>query len=119
MTQLNSALDQIRAARKYTINLFNYLKPDDWIRQPSEGVTHIDWQVGHFAVASFHLALVQIRGKQPQNNKTIPENYNAYFGKGSTPDSVFGSRKALLDSGFIVCILCSVPIELSEIGVSL
>ena len=86
MTRLNSALDQIRAARKYTTELLNHLDSGDWFRQPTEGVTHIGWQVGHLAVANYHLALVRIRGKQPQDNKTIPENYFALFGKGSTPE---------------------------------
>ncbi|MCH7686429.1 MAG: DinB family protein [Planctomycetes bacterium] len=74
MTRLNSALDQIRAARKYTTDLLNNLNLDDWFRQPSEGVTHIGWQVGHLAVANYHLALVRIRGKQLPDNQTIPEN---------------------------------------------
>ena len=86
MTRLNSALEQIRAARKYSTDLLNNFNPDDWFRQPTEGVTHIGWQVGHLAVANYHLALVRIRGKQPHDNETIPESYFALFGKGSTPE---------------------------------
>ena len=86
MTRLKSALDQIRAARKYTTDLLNNLNSDEWFRQPSEGVTHIGWQVGHLAVANYHLALVRIRGKQPEDHATIPDNYFALFGKGSTPE---------------------------------
>jgi uncharacterized damage-inducible protein DinB len=87
MTRLNSALNQIRAARNYTTDLLGNLVSDDWFRQPTEGVTHIGWQVGHLAVANYHLALVRIRGKQLQDNETIPENYFTLFGKGSTPES--------------------------------
>ena len=86
MTRLNSALDQICAAHKYTADLLNNLKSEDWFRQSSAGVTHIGWPVGHLAVANYHLALVRIRGKQPDDNQAIPENYFALFGKGSTPE---------------------------------
>lgn len=85
MDSLESALAQLRAARTYTLELVRTIERDAWFRQPSEGVTHVAWQVGHLAIAEYSLALRRIRGRQPEDDTLIPESYAPLFGKGSEP----------------------------------
>jgi uncharacterized damage-inducible protein DinB len=86
MTRLEIALDQIKTARRYTLNLLDDLEPGDWFRQPSEGVTHIAWQVGHLAMAQFRLALERLRGERPSDVALIGPDFLRRFAAGSTPD---------------------------------
>lgn len=90
MSRRDLALGQIRASRKYTIALLNNVDPEDWFRQPVEGVTHLAWQVGHLAVAAYHLSLVRVRGKQAEDANEIPDEFLKLFGKGSAPEANAG-----------------------------
>ena len=47
--------------------LFFAADPAEWFRQPTEGVTHIAWQVGHLALAEYWLTLERIRGRRPDD----------------------------------------------------
>lgn len=85
MTRLELVRERIGAARKYTESLLDEIEPSDWFRQPSEGVTHLAWQVGHLAIAQYRLALQRIRGARPEDAELIPEEYLSLFGKGSVP----------------------------------
>ena len=85
MNDLESALNQIRAARLYTKDMLSHVNDDDWFRQPSEGVTHIAWQVGHLAVAEYGLALKRLRGGKGDDAQLISPNFRTLFGKGSVP----------------------------------
>jgi uncharacterized damage-inducible protein DinB len=87
MTRLEIALDQIKTARRYTLNLLDDLEPGDWFRQPSEGVTHIAWQIGHLAMAEYMLALKRLRGERPADHDLISADFLKQFGKGSTPEA--------------------------------
>ena len=87
MSQLELALDQIRSVRRYAEDLIDNIDPGDWFRQPSEGVTHVAWQVGHLAMAQYRLALERVRGKQAADEELMPESFLALFGKGSEPDA--------------------------------
>ena len=62
------------------------IEPDDWFRQPTEGVTHVAWQVGHLAAAEYYLALKRMRGRQEGDSELISDDFLAVFGKGSVPD---------------------------------
>ncbi len=86
MSRLQLVVDQIRTTREYTEDLLDNIEPEDWFRQPSEGVTHIAWQVGHLAMAQYRLALQRIRGQKPDDQALIPESFLSQFGKGSVPD---------------------------------
>ena len=78
MTNLESALNQIRTARLYTKDMLRHVNDDDWFRQPSEGVTHIAWQVGHLAVAEYGLALKRLRGEKGDDTQLIsPQQFPA------------------------------------------
>jgi uncharacterized damage-inducible protein DinB len=86
MTRLEFAIERIRQAREYTLPMLEGIGPDDWFRQPAEGVTHLAWQVGHIAMAQYRLALERLRGERPEDAAIIsPEQIVVWF-KGSTPD---------------------------------
>ena len=103
MSDLESALTQIRTARLYTKDMLRHVNDDDWFRQPSEGVTHVTWQVGHLAVAEYGLALKRLRGEKSDDAHLISPDFRKLFGKGSIPDpdqSVYPSPneiRAILD----------------------
>jgi uncharacterized damage-inducible protein DinB len=83
---LELPLQQIKDARKYTLSLLEDLEPGDWFRMPSEGVTHIGWQVGHMAMAQFRLCLERLRNLQPGDWDLISKDDLRRFAKGTTPE---------------------------------
>jgi uncharacterized damage-inducible protein DinB len=87
MSRLQPILDTIIKVRAYTEDLLGNVAPDEWFRQPSEGVTHIAWHVGHIAVAEYSLGLKRIRGERAEDADLVPQAFFAAFGKGSTPSS--------------------------------
>jgi hypothetical protein len=86
MTRLSLALDRIALARKYTLRLLDHVPPTDWFRRPTEGITHVAWQVGHLAIAEYWLTLHRIRGPRPEDTALIPDGFSARFGRESVPD---------------------------------
>ncbi len=87
MSRIEPIVKQICSTRKYTESLLDGLSPEDWFRMPTEGVTHIAWQVGHIAVAEYYLALQRIRGKRAEDSEIVSEESMGLFGKGSTPQA--------------------------------
>lgn len=85
MSRVKLLVEQMVITRHYTEDLIENVADVDWFRQPSEGVTHVAWQVGHLAVAEYHLALVRVRGEQPADADIITTDFRSLFGKGSTP----------------------------------
>jgi hypothetical protein len=85
-TDLECAIGQITFARNYTQRLLEHTDPAEWFRQPSEGVTHVAWQVGHLAMAEYRLALERIRGRLPGDEQLISDEFLALFGRDSTPE---------------------------------
>jgi len=86
MTRLDNILELLCSSRRYTESLLASIEPDDWFRQPAEGVTHVAWQVGHLAVVEYYLALKRVRGQQPDDSALVPNEFFGLFGKGSVPD---------------------------------
>jgi len=86
MSTLQAALAQIAFARKYTIKLLDQVDPKEWFRQPTEGVSHIAWQVGHLAMGQYRLALERVRGRQPGDERLISDSFLLQFGRDSVPD---------------------------------
>ena len=82
--RLQQALDQIRSARAYTLEMLADLQPQDWFAMPG-GVTHIAWQVGHLAFAQYRLGLDRIRGERPSDGKLISLAMLTIFGRDSMP----------------------------------
>ena len=85
-SRLDLARKQIEFARQYTLSLVTDLENDEWFRQPSEGVTHIAWQVGHLAMAQYGLCLFRQRGRQPGDTELMSGRFRKQFSKGTTPD---------------------------------
>jgi len=85
MTRLETALEQIKVVRQYSERILEDVAESDWFRQPTEGVTHIAWQVGHMAIAAYRLGLAQVRGELAEDQLLIPADYVKLFGRGSIP----------------------------------
>ena len=85
--RVQSAVDQIQFARRFTSSVLVDLSPDEWFWQPAEGVTHIAWQVGHLATSQYGLCLLRQRGPLEADENLIPAEFRANFGKGSEPVS--------------------------------
>lgn len=87
MSRIAQALEQIKFAREYTEGLLADVEPQEWFTMPTEGVTHIAWQVGHLAMAQYGLTQLRQRGKRPQDESLISSDFLKRFGKGSIPDA--------------------------------
>ena len=86
MTRAVEALKEIEFARRYTEELLADVGPGEWFKMPTEGVTHIAWQVAHLAMAEYGLTQLRQRGKRPEDEAIIPEAFLKQYGRGSTPD---------------------------------
>lgn len=86
MSRLEMAIDQIKSSREYMLKLLETIDPNDWFRMPSEGVTHIGWQVAHLAMADYRLCLERIRGKLPEDEELISGEFLMQFGRDSVPN---------------------------------
>ncbi len=85
MSRVQGIIDAIIKVRAYSEDLLSHVPLEDWFRQPSEGVTHVAWQVGHIAVAEYALGLKRMRGVLPDDAQLIPADFPQAFGKGSIP----------------------------------
>jgi hypothetical protein len=86
LSRLELAIGQIRFAREYTQSLIADLEPSDWFRQPTEGVTHMAWQIGHLAMAQYGLCLFRMRGRAEVDTELMSSAFRKKFSKGTTPD---------------------------------
>jgi hypothetical protein len=68
------------------LQLLDTLEPAEWFKQPTEGVCHLAWQVGHLATAEYSLALDRVRGPRREDEELIPADFRRRFGGGSTPE---------------------------------
>jgi DinB superfamily len=87
MSALEAIRNQIIATRNYSTGLIDTVDPKDWFRMPSEGVTHVGWQVGHLAVAKYRLGLERIRGRLPVDTELLSEEFRKLFSFDSIPDA--------------------------------
>ena len=85
MNRLDIAINGIKTAREYTEQLLMKTNLDQWFCQPSEGVTHIAWQVGHLAFAEYAIALRRIRGARQNDVELLPVVFHTLFGRMSVP----------------------------------
>jgi uncharacterized damage-inducible protein DinB len=83
---LEIAVKQIQFARSYMLGLLEGLPDSDWFTQPSEGITHIGWQVGHLAMAEYGLCMFRIRGRRTEDAQLMSGRFRKQFSKGSTPN---------------------------------
>jgi hypothetical protein len=87
MSPLQTALDQIVFARRYSVGLLDSVPEAEWFRMPAEGVTHVAWQVGHLAVAEYRLALGRLRGRRADDGELISDDFQRVFCATSVPDA--------------------------------
>ena len=78
--------EQIDFARNYTTQLIDHVPTEEWFRQPTEGVSHVAWQVGHLAMAQYRMALERVRGRRSGDAELISDAFLAHFGRDSVPD---------------------------------
>ncbi len=86
LSRLELAIGQIRFAREYTQSLIADLEPSDWFRQPTEGVSHLAWQLGHLAMAQYGLCLFRMRGRADVDQDLMSSAFRKKFSKGTRPD---------------------------------
>lgn len=80
-----SAVGQIRWARRYTLELLDATPQERWFEMPDDAVTHVAWQVGHLAVSQYGLLMFRIRGRRPDDLDLIPGRFRKMYGRGGTP----------------------------------
>jgi DinB superfamily len=102
MSRLNAAIEQLVFARTYTVRLLDTIDPGDWFKMPSEGVTHIAWQVGHLAMAEYRLSLERLRGARPEDANLMSASFLRQFGRDSIaePDPAKNPAPAEIRSVF-------------------
>jgi len=83
MSRLQTATDQIRFARKYTLRLLNATKEEDWFTMP--GMTHVAWQVGHLAMAQYRMVFERVRGMRPEDARLVSGDFLKLFLRDSVP----------------------------------
>ncbi len=86
-SRLEVAQKHLESARLYMLTLLDDLNEEDWFWQPTEGITHIAWQVGHLAMAEYGLVLFRQRGRQPIDGELMSGKFRKKFAKGSEPKS--------------------------------
>ncbi|MCS7467569.1 DinB family protein [Stieleria sp. ICT_E10.1] len=84
---LTGAIEQIRFARHYTLELLEATPHDQWLTIPAGLPTNIAWQVGHLTVSQYGLLMFRIRGRQSEDLDLIPGRFRKAYGRGSTPKS--------------------------------
>lgn len=87
MQDLSDVLEQVHTVRRYTLDMIGQIDDGLWFRQPTEGVTHVAWQVGHLAVAQYGLALKRVRGEKPEDGQLISPEFRKAFGRDSIPQA--------------------------------
>jgi hypothetical protein len=87
MSRLDLALEQIVTVRKYTTQMLDCVREEDWFRLPPAGVSHVAWQVGHLAFAQIRLALLRIRGPKTDDAQLYPPEFDSLFGRLSVPEA--------------------------------
>ncbi len=85
-TNLEIAVKQVEFARKYMLGLIADVADADWFRTPTEGVTHVAWQVSHLAMAQYGLCLFRLRGRREEDLKLMSSDFRKKFSKGTTPN---------------------------------
>ena len=102
MIKLQMAIDQIAAARAYTLTLLEDIDHDHWFHQAnpanpadqadaaSPTPTHIAWQVGHLAMAQYGLLLFRQRGRSLDDSKLMSSSFRKKFSRGTAVSSDAG-----------------------------
>lgn len=87
-----AALANMRRVRGMLKNALEGIEPERWCWQPTAGINHVAWQVGHLAVAQHALCLKRVRGDSPADARFLPDDYYQRFGRGSKPAAGAGAN---------------------------
>jgi len=79
------AQQQIVFARDYVKSLLADIPDERWFEQPPGCPSNVAWQVAHLAFAQYALALMRMRGKEPNDQEIISNDFFKRFKKGSVP----------------------------------
>jgi hypothetical protein len=94
--KLQMAIDQIVAARAYTLTLLEDIDHDHWFHQANQAnqvdqasptPTHVAWQVGHLAMAQYGLLLFRQRGRSLDDSSLMSSSFRKKFSRGTTVSS--------------------------------
>jgi hypothetical protein len=91
--KLQMAIDQIVAARAYTLTLLEDIDHDHWfhqanqVDQASPTPTHVAWQIGHLAMAQYGLLLFRQRGRSLDDSSLMSSSFRKKFSRGTTVSS--------------------------------
>jgi hypothetical protein len=91
------ALQQMQFARQYTLSLLADIDEADWFTQPSGCPSHLAWQVAHLAMAQYGLMLLRARGKQPEDQQLLSNDFFRRYKKGSTPDASLENNMSIAE----------------------
>ena len=83
--QFEMAIEQIKAARHYTLSMIEDIEESHWFEQPDSCPSHIAWHVGHLAMAEYGLALFRQRGRISEDANLMPGRFRRAFQRGSEP----------------------------------
>jgi len=84
-TRLSLVIDEVRTARDYTRSLIVDTPESAWFTIPPAGISHVAWQVGHLAMATYRLALERVRGHRDSDDAVISPAFLAQWGRASVP----------------------------------
>ncbi len=80
-------IQQIEAARKYSLRIIDSLPYDEYFVMPQPSITHVAWQMGHIAIAQYRLCLGMVRGPLQTDESIIPASYAKLFGRDTIPNA--------------------------------
>ncbi len=85
-TRVQLAIERLNFSRSLVHQYLEDLADEEWFQMPTEGITHIGWQVGHLAFVEYALTMKRIRGDQAGDDALIDPDYSGRFGRGSIPE---------------------------------
>jgi len=84
--RVKTAIERMRFVQLLLHQYCDELTDDEWFWQPTEGVTHIGWQIAHVAVSHYGLTMKRVRGERPEDAEFLPEAMMQTYGRGSNPN---------------------------------
>ncbi|MEM7474414.1 MAG: DinB family protein [Planctomycetota bacterium] len=79
------ALEQLKWARQYTLQLVESVPEDRWYEMPAGVPSNLAWQVGHLAVSEYGLLLFRQRGRSPGDLEILPGWLRKQYGRSTMP----------------------------------
>ncbi len=84
--RIERMIEQSQMVRQMLKKHLADLSPEQWFWTPGAGLTHVAWQVGHLAASEYALLMKRVRGVEEGDQRFMPEEFFATFGRGSVPN---------------------------------